>query len=163
MGSSRLARGEVSIAGGVGFGPAAVAIQSPVVLGDIVVDHQRRCSVGVQVVDVGVDGEVVIFLDDAEGEAVPFQGVGSCRQHALADLVLLHESEHRGGEFDASGRIDGAPDNVAFVGDVESAVVGVVAAQVGVDSAGHCCDVTPADDGPGRQDQPWGSMSKIPG
>ena len=59
-------------------------------------------------------------------------------------------------ELNERGVLNGPPgDDPGVVAlDIESAVVRVVATQVGVDRLGHRCDVTPAVDFPGSHDQP---------
>ena len=120
---------------------------------DVLIDQAGRRSVGVQMVDVGVDREAVCLLDDTEGEAIPFQSARSRSQHMVADLVLLHEAQRGRDELDAIGIVDG-PTGDGISGHIESAVVGVMTTDVEIDRVGHRRHITPAVDVPGGHDQP---------
>ena len=120
---------------------------------DFAIDQPRRRAVGVQVIDVGVHGEVIGLLDHTEGEAIPLQGARSRRLHQGADRILVEESQRGRHELDARGIGDG-PTGDRLCGHLKGAVVSVVATNVGVDRVGHRRDVAPAVDVPGGHDQP---------
>ena len=150
-----LLRGEVAVPGGRRQRRRTVVHQTLVGLVDVAVDQHARRAVGVQVIDIGIDGEVVRLLNHTEGEAIPLEGARSRGLHMSADLVLLHEAQRRRGELDELGIGNGpAGDDLGVgAGNRKSAVVGVVATDVGVDRLGHRGHVAPALNVPRGQDQ----------
>ena len=148
-----LPRSEVAIATGWRQRVRAARHQRLISQVDVAIDQPGGRPVGVQMIDIGVDGEMVRLLNDSEGEAVPFEGARRRGLHERTDRVLVHESQGGRDELDPAGVVDGpAGDRVR--GHVECAVVSVVPTDVGVDRVGHCGHVAPAVDVPGGHDQP---------
>ena len=98
-----LPRGEVTVAGGLRQRVGKFVHQSLVGEVDVAIDQNTGRPVAVQMVDAGVDGEVVRLLHDAESEAVPVQGARGRGHHVVSDLVLVHETQGGGNELNERG------------------------------------------------------------
>ena len=68
-------------------------------------------AVDVEMVDTGVEREVVSVLDDAEGEAIPLECLRRRRQRVRTYLCGAHIPELHRNKIDDFWVVDGAPDN----------------------------------------------------
>ena len=103
-------------------------------------DQARGDAVDVQMVDTGVEGEMVGVLHDAEGEAIPLERLRRRRQCVCANLFGVHVSEIHRHEIDVLGVVDHAAEKDAVL-EFEPIVVGVVPTDMRIDRCGHCRNV----------------------
>ena len=96
--------------------------------------HELR--VHVDMVDAHVEGEVIVELDDAEGEAVPLHRRRSGPDE-VPELVVAHHTVLGGNELDVGRTVHLVPDDLVLTVVLEPAAVGVVTTNVGVDHVVH--------------------------
>ena len=115
-------------------------------------DQAGGDAVDVEMVDAGVEREVVVVLHDAEREAVPFERLRRRRQCVCANFVGVHMSEIHRNEIDDLGVVDHAADKDAIV-EFEPIVVGVMLTDMRIDRCRHCRNVTDTGNVPGHDHQ----------
>ena len=119
---------------------------------DVEEDQAGRDAVDVEVVDAGVEREVIGVLDDAEREALPLERSRRRRQRVGAYLRGVHPSELRRHEVDL-GRVDDRTAHECAILEFEPVVVGVVAADMCIDHRRHRRDVADASHVPRHHHQ----------
>lgn len=115
-------------------------------------DADQR-GVTVNVVDTGIEIEVVLGLNDSEREATPFEWRRNV-DDVLLRLFGRHFTMIDRLEFDVVRIRNRAPDDIPGSAVFEPTPVGVVAAKVGVDGVVHRLDIALTGDLTRRDDLP---------
>jgi hypothetical protein len=108
---------------------------------DVEEDQSGGQAVDVEMVNTGVDREMVSVLDDAECEAIPLERLRRRRHRVHAYLFGAHLSELHRNEIDDLGAVDRAADHVVVL-EFEPVVVGIVTTDMRIDRCRHCRKVT---------------------
>ena len=123
---------------------------------DVEEDQSGGHAVDVEMVNTGVDREMVSVLDNAECEAIPLECLRRRRHRVYAYLFGAHISELHRNEIDDFWAVDRATDNVVVL-EFEPVVVGIVTTDMRIDRCRHCRNVTHTGNVP-RHDHQAGQL-----
>ena len=105
------------------------------------IDHEHR--IGVDVVDTGIDGEMISALNHAEPKAIPLQRTRR-GENELTPLCCRHLAVFGCDVLNVSRVGCGVSNHPIVIVELEPAVVGVVTAKIGIDDIRHRTDIATA-------------------